>query len=111
MSELPPATLRVLKRMAAHSTDGRTVALVFATHDFAELVLNWCITAVRAGVRWFTIVAMDEQLHALLVRGGIDAPAVLLPRAHQGVPITKLNIIGERQRFGVQVLAAGLSLC
>ena len=35
---------------------------------------------------------------------------MLLPRAQQGVPITKLNIIGERQRFGVQVLAAGLNV-
>jgi hypothetical protein len=108
--ELPAATLRVLKTAAAHSADGRTVALVFATHDFAELVLNWCLTAVRAGVRWFTVVAMDAELQDLLERGGVGAPVVLLPRAQQGVPITKLNIIGERQRFGVQVLAAGLSV-
>ena len=108
--ELPAATLRVLNEAAAHSADGRTVALVFATHDFAELVLNWCLTAVRAGVRWFTVVAMDAELQALLERGGVGAPVVLLPRAQQGVPITKLNIIGERQRFGVQVLAAGLSV-
>jgi hypothetical protein len=108
--ELPAATLRALKTAAAHSADGRTVALVFATHDFAELVLNWCLTAVRAGVRWFTVVAMDAELQDLLERGGVGAPVVLLPRAQQGVPITKLNIIGERQRFGVQVLAAGLSV-
>ena len=108
--ELPAATLSVLKEAAAHSADGRTVALVFATHDFAELVLNWCLTALRAGVRWFTVVAMDAELQALLERGGVGAPVVLLPRAQQGVPITKLNIIGERQRFGVQVLAAGLSV-
>ena len=108
--ELPAATLRVLNTAAAHSADGRTVALVFATHDFAELVLNWCLTAVRAGVRWFTVVAMDAELQDLLERGGVGAPVVLLPRAQQGVPITKLNIIGERQRFGVQVLAAGLSV-
>lgn len=108
--ELPAPVLRVLQRAASHSADGKTVALVFATNDFAELVLNWCLTAVRAGVRWFTVVAMDESLRSLLVSGGGDAPAVLLPRAQQGVPITKLNIIGERQRFGVQVLAAGLNV-
>ena len=81
--ELPAATLSVLKEAAAHSADGRTVALVFATHDFAELVLNWCLTALRAGVRWFTVVAMDAELQALLERGGVGAPVVLLPRAQQ----------------------------
>ena len=82
-SELPAPVLRVLQRAASHSADGKTVALVFATNDFAELVLNWCLTAVRAGVRWFTVVAMDESLRSLLVSGGSDAPAVLLPRAQR----------------------------
>eukprot|EP00965_Chrysotila_dentata_P262756 6214664-Pleurochrysis_carterae.AAC.1 len=36
---------------------------------------------------------------------------VLLPRVAQSlVTITKLNVIGERQRFGVAVLNAGFSV-
>ena len=109
--KLAAGTLSTLRTAASQSSDGRTVALVFATNDFVELVLNWCLVAVAAGVRWFVVVTMDTALHATLSRGGVDsAPVLLLPRLQRGVPIDKLNIIGERQRFGLHVLAAGLNV-
>ncbi|KAL1504988.1 hypothetical protein AB1Y20_008753 [Prymnesium parvum] len=108
--ELPPADLRTLTRAARASADGRTVALVFATSDFTELVLNWCAFALRAGVRWFVVVALDVPLHAALSSRG-EGHVLLLPRVRRaGAPPSKLAVIGERQRFGVRVLEAGLAV-
>ena len=108
---LTPADLRILRSAASTSADGATVALVFATTDFAGLLLNWALTARRAGVRWFVLVAMDDALRRQLAYTWSDAPVLLLPRVASGaVTINKINVIGERQRFGASVLAAGLSV-
>ena len=108
---LRPADLQILRSAASSSADGATVALVFATSDFAGLLLNWAVTARRAGVRWFVLVAMDDALHRQLAYTWSDAPVLLLPRvASSAVKIDKINVIGERQRFGASVLAAGLSV-
>ena len=103
---------RALKRAARLSADGRSVALVFGTVDFAELLLNWACHALSLGVRWFLLVAMDT---ALLTRlravPHMRKHLVLLPRLREGnATITKLNIIGERQRFGLQALEHGYNV-
>lgn len=109
--DLPPRALRVVREAAQASPDGRTLALVFGTHDFLPLLLNWCAFAVRARVSWFVIVALDGPLHAALSVSLASSNHLLLPRvASRAVAITKLNVIGERQRFGVRVLEAGLSV-
>ena len=83
----------VLRRAASHS-DG-TVALVFATAEFAELLLNWACFALRAGVRWFVLVAMDAALFSTLSKGPMRQHALLLPRVRDGnTTIDKIN--GER---------------
>ena len=67
--------------------------------DFAGLLLNWA-GAVRG-----------RRLHRQLAYTWSDAPVLLLPRvASSAVKIDKINVIGERQRFGASVLAAGLSV-
>ena len=54
---------------------------------------------------------MDDALHRQLAYTWSDAPVLLLPRvASSAVKIDKINVIGERQRFGASVLAAGLSV-
>ncbi len=108
--ELPSTELALLRRAASGSADGSTVALVFGTIDFAELLLNWaCFAATKAHIDWFTIVAMDTQLYSTLRRTFVRDRLLLMPRARQA-NITKLEVIGERQRFGLQVLASGLSV-
>ena len=101
-----------LLRAAARSADGRTVALVFGTNDFDAIITNWACHAMHINVHWFVLVAMDRQLHtALLSRPALRSHTVLLPRLRDGnTTITKLNVIGERQRFGLAVLEAGLSV-
>lgn len=109
-AELPEYELQTLQRAAMNSHDGRTVALVFGTIDFLELLLNWCAFAVRAGVSWFVLVATDFQLHEAL-SDSLKANLVLLPRVRAGrINISKLNVIGERQRFGLRVLEVGLNV-
>ena len=109
VEELPAPVLRTLRYAAHSSPDGRSVALVFATREFLALLLNWVCHALAAGVRWFVLVAMDVELHAELQRAGgeLAARSVLLPRASA---VTKLRVIGERQRFGLAVLQAGISV-
>lgn len=104
--------LPTLRRAAAHSSDGSTVALVFATADFHALVSNWACHAFDAGVHWFVIVAMDAELNKLLQRRpGLVKHSLLLPRVRSGdVSLTKLNVIGERQRFGRAVLEHGFNV-
>lgn len=105
------AARRVLRRAAKSSADGATVALVFATAEFVELLLNWACFALGAGVRWFVLVAMDASLFATLSASPARRHAVLLPRVAGGnVTIDKLSVIGERQRFGAAVLASGLNV-
>eukprot|EP00966_Prymnesium_polylepis_P227314 5259991-Prymnesium_polylepis.1 len=110
--ELPSHEHRTLRRAARNSHDGRTVALVFGTFDFVELILNWCAWALRAGATWFVIVALDKRLFEALAAHGNDHDHVLLlPRVRaDAVTINKLNVIGERQRFGLRVLESGLSV-
>ena len=77
--------LPTLRRAAAHSSDGSTVALVFATADFHALVSNWACHAFDAGVHWFVIVAMDAELNKLLQRPpGLVKHSLLLPRVRSG---------------------------
>ena len=107
-----PRDHRVLDRAAKLSPDGRTVALVFGTIDFVELALNWACHALAVGVRWFVLVAMDVAMHErLLGTSGMRMHTMLLPRVRDGnVTLTKLNVIGERQLFGLSVLSRGLSV-
>jgi hypothetical protein len=101
----------VLKRAAAQSPDGRTVALVFGTVDFAEIVFNWACHARKIGVRWFVLVAMDAALHSQLSATSMRSHVLLLPRVRDGnVTLTKLNVIGERQRFGLSTLQGGFNV-
>lgn len=108
--ELPEAALAVMRRAAAAAWDGKTVTLLFATSSFLDLALNWCQATRALGLRNFVLVAMDKALGATL--GRFDAPpGLLLPRVASGsVSITKLNVIGERQRFGLRVLEAGFNV-
>ena len=102
------AEARVLKR-AARFSRLNTIALVFATNDFLELILNWACHALSVGVRWFVLVACDTTLHSRLQAGQFSKHALLLPRLRDGnVTLTKLNIIGERQIFGLSGAQAGL---
>ena len=66
--------------------------------------------ATRIGVTNFVLVAMDRPLGQILDRFE-RPPGLLLPRVASGdVTITKLNVIGERQRFGLRVLEAGFNV-
>jgi len=38
---LPPGALALLRRAAAESPDGKTVTLVFATHEFISIILGF----------------------------------------------------------------------
>ena len=97
-----------LRAIAASSPDANTVALVFGTIDFEPLLSNWACHALHLGIRWFILVAMDDALHASLSRRPIlNSHVVLLPGNRT---ITKLNVIGERQRFGLTLLEAGLNI-
>ena len=100
-----------IKSLASHSAGGETIALIFGTSDFEALLTNWACHAKRIGVRWFALVAMDAQLHASLLRQpSLRDHAVLLQNIIGNVNITKLNVIGERQRFGLRVLEQGISV-
>jgi hypothetical protein len=96
----------VLRRASRHARDGRTVALVFGTKDFDALLTNWACHALSLGVRWFVLVAMDRELYASFTgRKSLRRHTVLLPRVRAGnVTLTKLNVIGERQRYGLRAL-------
>jgi len=74
------------------------------------LAINWAQAATSVGVTNFVLVAMDPPLGRLL--GAFDAPpGLLLPRVASGaVTISKLNVIGERQRFGLRVLESGFNV-
>eukprot|EP00966_Prymnesium_polylepis_P326187 7382103-Prymnesium_polylepis.1 len=110
-AELTAGDLALLTRAARSAPGGGTVALVFGTADFLELLLNWACHALRAGVRWFVLVAMDAQLHSALAATPLHGQTLYLPRARDGsIVIDKMSIIGERQRFGLRVLEAGLSI-
>ena len=100
------ASLAVLRRAAAVSPDGRSVALVFGTHDFDVLLTNWACHALAIGIRWFVLVAFDEQLHASLSSRSALAKHVVL----HNISINKLTVIGERQKFGLKALEAGLNV-
>ena len=100
-----------IKSLASHSAGGETIALIFGTSDFEALLTNWACHAKRIGVRWFALVAMDAQLHTSLLRQpSLRDHAVLLQNIIGNVNITKLNVIGERQRFGLRVLEQGISV-
>ena len=104
------AELHVLKRVARYSQIN-TVALVFATNDFFEIILNWACHALSVGVRWFVLVACDTVLYKRLRASEFSKHALLLPRVRDGnVTLTKLNVIGERQTFGLSVLERGYSV-
>jgi len=109
-SEVPVAARRVLHRAASSAWDCNTVILLFATGDFADLAINWAQAATAIGVTNFVLVAMDRKLGNVLSR--FDAPpGLLLPRvAHGDVVINKLNVIGERQRFGLRTLECGFNV-
>ena len=109
-SELPPEARRVLHRAVASAWDCHTVILLFATGDFVDLALNFMQAASSIQVTNFVLVAMDAKLGKIFDR--FDAPpALLLPRVASGeVMISKLNVIGERQRFGLRVLESGFNV-
>ena len=109
-SELPPEVRRVLHRAVASAWDCNTVILLFATGDFVDLALNFMQAASSIQVTNFVLVAMDAKLGKIFDR--FDAPpALLLPRVASGeVMISKLNVIGERQRFGLRVLESGFNV-
>jgi hypothetical protein len=97
-----------LDRAAHASPDGRTVTLVFGTIDFLELLLNWSCHALALGVHWFVLVAMDAQCHqALLQNPMARAHALLLPQSRN---VSKMTVIGDRQRFGLSVLERGFNI-
>lgn len=53
---------------------------------------------------------MDSTLHATFLRHPtLSRHAVLLPTARDG-NVSKLNVIGERQRYGRSVLERGLNV-
>ena len=109
-AELPADALRVVRRAASASWDGNTVILLFATADFTDLAFNWAQAARLQRLRNFVLVAMDRKLGEILSKFD-KAPGLLLPRvASDAVAITKLNVIGERQRFGLRVLERGLNV-
>ena len=97
---------------ARASPDGKTVALVFGTVDFFEILLNWACHALALGIRWFVLVTMDQQLEAkLMALDAVKTHVLLLPAVREGnITLTKLNVIGERQRFGVSILQRGLNV-
>lgn len=66
--------------------------------------------ASRIKILNYVLVAMDVELGNIL--GKFDAPpGLLLPRVALGdVLITKLNVIGERQRFGLRILEHGFNI-
>ena len=84
--------------------------MLFATGDFFDLMVNWAQAARLQGITNFVLVAMDQKLGDVLSR--FDAPpGLLLPRVASGaVKISKLNVILERQRFGLRVLEAGYNV-
>ena len=102
--------LSVLKRAARHSRDGKTVTLTFGTNEFLALLLNWACHTLSVGVHWFSLVAMDHKLHHALLHSPLRRHTLLLPRVRQNLTITKLNVIGERQRFGLFALEAGYNV-
>lgn len=62
------------------------------------------------GLHNFVLVAMDKKLGDILGRFK-KPPGLLLPRVASGaVTISKLNVIGERQRFGLRVLERGFNV-
>ena len=109
-SELPPEARRVLHRAAASAWDCNTVILLFATGDFVDLALNSMHAASSIQVTNFVLVFMDAKLGQIFDR--FDAPpALLLPRVAGGkVTVSKLNVIGERQLFGLRVLECGFNV-
>ena len=109
-SEVPPSARRVLHRAASSAWDCNTVVLLFATKDFYDLAINWMQQAHSIGVDNFVLVAMDRPLAQVLSKFNAP-PGLLLPRVESGeVTITKLNVIGERQRFGLRVLESGFNV-
>ena len=109
-SELPFGARQVLHRAASTSWDCNTVILLFATADFFDLAINWAQAATSIGITNFALVAMDKPLGDILARFNAP-PGIFLPRVAAGdVTITKLNVIGERQRFGLRVLEAGFNV-
>ena len=106
------ASTNVVERAALASPDRKTVALVFGTFDFLELQINWVCHALALGIRWFALVAMDARLHAALLSiPTLRDHVLLLPRARDhNLNITKMNVIGERQRFGLTVLEKGFNV-
>ena len=112
MDEAMADAVQVIAHASKISPDGRTVALCFGTIDFLELMLNWVCHAFSVGVHWFALVAMDRSLYAELLRlPSLRPHALLLPRiAYRNRTVTKLTVIGERQRFGLSVLERGFSI-
>jgi len=110
--ELPPSARRVLHRAASSSWDCKTVILLFATSDFKDLAINWAQAATSVNVTNFVLVAMDQKLGQILARFDTgSAPGLLLPRVASGaLVVSKLNVIGERQRFGLRALEAGFNV-
>ena len=108
--ELPEYALKIFRRAAAAAWDRKTVIMLFATGDFFDLMVNWAQAARLQGITNFVLVAMDQKLGDVLAR--FDAPpGLLLPRVASGaVKISKLNVILERQRFGLRVLEAGYNV-
>ena len=102
-----------LRLAARASPDGKTVVLVFGTIDFLALLQNWACHALALGIRWFVLVAMDGATHARLsaAPSKLRIHALLLPRVRNGnVNLTKFNVIGERQVFGLSVLEQGFNV-
>ena len=109
-SEVPFHARRILHRAASSAWDCNTVILLFATQDFFDLAINWAQQAHAIGINNFVIVAMDRPL-AQTLSPFVEPPGLLLPRVGMGdVTITKLNVIGERQRFGLRVLESGFNV-
>ena len=102
----------ILRRTARSSHDGKTIALVFGTHDFLALLQNWACHALALGIHWFVIVAMDNATHIELSKlPKLRSHALLLPRVQSGdITLTKYNVIGERQRYGLSVLERGYNI-
>ena len=107
---LRPADLRILRSAASTSADGATVALVFATSDFAGLLLNWAVAA-PALASLVVLVAMDDALHRQLTIRGATRPSCCCPRRLW----RRQNQQNQRDRrapaFGASVLAADCPSC
>ena len=83
-----------IARAARASPDHKTVALIFGTGDFSDLLINWACHAKALDIRWFVLVAMDAVSEAKLsaIRS-VRRHVMLLPRVRDpNVTLNKFNV-------------------